>query len=232
MEKLVYLLRAAENTPGSRLRAALLDAVAGSLRAAGATNVAVNVHDEEVAQGKKVRIAKLSPPIRAMVSFWMDNADDRAPCEEALRAHAAALDGYLVAESVPLPNTRHVAPRGARTPGVSMVTCINRLASISYEEFIDIWHGHHKRVAIETQSTFGYVRNVVVRRLTEEAPRRDGIVEEAFPIEALTDPKVWYAAGDSDETLKRNLARMIDSVQRFLDLGPLESHPMSQYLLG
>jgi hypothetical protein len=231
MEKLVYLLRTAAETPGSHLRAALIDSVAATLRAAGATNIAVNVDDEDVAQGKKVRIAVQQPPIRAMVSFWMDNADDRSPCEAALREQVAALDGYLVAESVPMVNTRHVVPRGSRTPGVSMVTCINRLPSLSYEEFIDIWHGHHKRVAIETQSTFGYVRNVVVRRLTAEAPPRDGIVEEAFPIEALTDQKVWYAAGDSDEVLRRNLARMFDSVQRFLDLAPLESHPMSQYLL-
>jgi len=231
MEKLVYLLRDAGDAPASRLRASLVEPVADRLRAAGAAKIAVNVDDEDVAQGKKVRISVRQPPIRAMVSFWMENADDRDPCEAALREHAAALEGYLVAESVPVVNTRHVVPRGSRTPGVSMVTCINRLPSISYEEFIEIWHGHHKRVAVETQSTFGYVRNVVVRRLTAEAAPRDGIVEEAFPIEALTDQKVWYAAGDSDEALRRNMERMFDSVQRFLDLAPLESHPMSQYLL-
>ncbi len=231
MEKLVYLLRVGEETPGAQLRGALI-AAADGLRRGGASRIAVNVDDEDVAQGKGVRIAKLAPPIRAMVSFWMDNADDRAACEGLLRAHAAVLDGYLVVESVPIVNTRHVAPRGARTPGVSMVTCINRLPSISPAEFIAIWHQDHKRVALETQATFAYVRNVVVRPLTAAAPPRDGIVEEAFPIAALTDPKVWYAAGDSDEVLGRNLKRMIDSVQRFLDLGPLESHPMSQYLLA
>jgi hypothetical protein len=231
MEKLVYLIRRVEDVSGSELRDALIGSSA-ALRDAGAGNLSISVNDEDVAAGAAVRIGKLDPPIRAMVSFWMDNADDRGASEQLLREVATELAGYLVVESVPTPNTKHVVPHGARTPGVSMVTCINRLPSISYEDFISIWHDDHKIVAKETQSTFGYIRNVVVRRLTDGAPQWDGIVEEAFPIEALTDQKVWYRAGDSDELFKQNLKRMIDSVQRFLDLGPLESHPMSQYILG
>ena len=51
--------------------------------------------------------------------------------------------------------------------------------------------------AIETQSTFGYVRNEIVRALTPDAPRWHAIVEENFPLGALTDPAVFYdAAGD------------------------------------
>jgi hypothetical protein len=51
--------------------------------------------------------------------------------------------------------------------------------------------------AIEMQSTFGYVRNEVVRALTPDAPPWDAIVEENFPIGALHDPAVFYdAVGD------------------------------------
>jgi hypothetical protein len=231
VEKLVYLLYESEEAPGADLRDALLRKSAPALRVAGATRIAVNVNDEDVAEGGRVWIRKSDPPIRAMVSFWLENADDREPCEDALRERAAGLAGYLVAESVPLVNTRQVAPPGERTPGVNMVTCINRPADMAYEAFIDHWHGDHKVVALETQSTFAYVRNVVVRPLTKEAPPFDGIVEEGFPIGALADPHVWYAA-DSDATYQANLARMIESCQAFLDFEPLESNPMSEYLLG
>ena len=89
----------------------------------------------------------------------------------------------------------------------------------------------HRVVALETQSTTAYVRNAVVRALTPGAPVRDGIVEETFPIEALSDPHVWYDC-TSDEEYQRRLARMMDSVNAFLDMGPLVSVPMSEYFLG
>lgn len=229
MEKLVYLLREAPDVAGDETRERLIKC-AVALEGAGARRIAVNTDDSAVADGKGVTIGKLEPPIRAMISLWLGNSDDRAPVEESLRSVVPEIDGYLVVESVPTENTAHRAPRGKRTPGVNMVTCINRLPALSREEFFKIWYEDHKVVAQETQSTFGYIRNTVVRPLTPDAPAWDGIVEELFPIEALTDPKVWYAAA-SDEELEKNLQRMMNSVQKFLDLGPLESHPMSQYLL-
>jgi hypothetical protein len=231
MEKLCYLIRQARAHPGARLREALIEKAAPRLRAGGALHVQVNVNDEAVAQGEGVRLAKLDPPIRGMVSFWMEDADLRAGCEAALRDGALALHGYLVVESVPIPNRRHRVPHGQRTPGVNMTTGITKRADLSYEQFVEIWHGHHRRVAIETQSTFGYVRNEIVRALTPGAPAFEAIVEENFPIEALTDPWVWYDCA-SEEDYKRRLDRMMDSSRRFLDLAGIESHAMSEYVLG
>ncbi len=229
MEKLVYLLREPQASPGGAFRDRLLS-FAPAVESAGGFRLSVNVDDEAVVNGAGVTIGKLDPPIRAMVSFWMENSDDRAVAEAALRDVTASIDGYLVVESVPTPNTAHRVPPGERTPGFSLVTCINSLASLPREDFWRLWYEEHKRVAQDTQSTFGYVRNTVVRSLTEDAPGCDGIVEELFPIEALNDQKVWYAA-ESDDDLQANLQRMMESVQNFLDLGRLESHPMSQYLL-
>jgi hypothetical protein len=231
MEKLCYLIRQTRAHPGARLRETLLEKTAPRLRAAGALHVQVNVNDEALAQGERVRIAKLDPPIRAMASFWMEDSDLRAGCEAALRDSALALHGYLVSESMPIVNRKHAVPHGQRTPGVNMTTCIVKRADLGYDEFIEIWHGHHRRVAIETQSTFGYVRNEIVRALTPGAPAFDAIVEENFPIEALGDPWVWYDSA-SEEEYKRRLDRMMDSSRRFLDLAGLESHAMSEYVLG
>lgn len=226
MEKLVYLLHCPGEESGAELRTALRSQAVPALRKAGASRITLAVNDEDVSENQ-VAIVKSEPPIRAMVSFWMENADDRAACESALRTHAQQLAGYLVVESRP---QLHEPPVGTRAPGVSLVTRIHKLPDLPYEDFIRIWNDDHKIVAVETQSTFAYVRNAVVRRLTPEGVDCEGIVEESFPIGALTDPKVFYDCS-SDEELKQRLGRMMESVNRFLDLKPLESTPMSEYFL-
>ena len=227
MEKLVYLLFQEADAPGAELRAALVDKAAPALRSAGATNLTVHVADEEVAAGTPLR--RSDPPIRAMVSFWLENADDRAPCEAALAPLATRLAGWLVDEARP---TIHERPKNERASGMCQVTCIAQKPDVSDAEFFRIWYGDHKQVAIETQSTFGYVRNLFVRPLTEGAPDQwKAIVEETFPIGALTDPRVFYDAS-SEEELKRNQTRMMESCNRFLDLEPLEFTFTSEYWLG
>jgi hypothetical protein len=70
---------------------------------------------------------------------------------------------------------------------------------------------------------------VVVRALTRNAPGWAGIVEEGFPSEAVTDPMVWYRGEGSEEVMRRNMKRMLESVRAFLDIDRVESHPMSEY---
>jgi len=228
MEKLVYTLWRSPAVAAEEFGPALR-AVAADLGAAGATGVAVNVADEAVAFARRARLTRLDPPLAGTVSFWLDTADDRAPCEAALAAVAARAAGFLVVESVPLRNTTRPAPLGARVPGVNLVTCIERPARLAYDDWLARWLGEHKAVALETQCTFAYVRNVVVRPLTPDAPPWAGIVEEAFPDAALTDPRTWYRAEGSEERFRRNLQRMLDSVNAFLDVDRVESHPMSAY---
>ena len=230
MEKLVYILWKPEAVSdadfASRLRAS-----APGLTKAGASAITLNVVDEDVGDAVKARITRLDPPLAGALSFWLDCADDRAPCEQLLAEASARLAGYLVVESVPLRNTAHPVAVGARTPGIDMVTCIERPARLAYDDWIAHWHGHHKEVALATQCTFYYVRNVVVRPLTPDAPPWAGIVEEGFPAEATTDPRIWYRADGSEERFRANLQRMIDSVNAFLDVERVESHPMSSYRL-
>ncbi|MGA3147744.1 MAG: hypothetical protein ABSF33_09730, partial [Acidimicrobiales bacterium] len=77
-----------------------------------------------------------------------------------------------------------------------------------------------------------YVRNEVVRSLTEDAPEIDGIVEEAWPsVEHVTDPKLFFNAS-TDEELGANVGRMIESVSACLDLDRLRSSTMSEYLIA
>jgi hypothetical protein len=166
------------------------------------------------------------------LSVWLDTALDRGPVEEVLAAHTSKLAGYLVLESVPIVNTRHVAQPGERIPGITTVAFLERPEGMAYGEWLERWQGDHTRVAIETQSTFSYVQNVVVRALTMDAPPWAAIVEESFPAEAATDPMVFYDARGSEERLEENRRRMIESCRRFIDFERIESHPMSTWVAG
>jgi hypothetical protein len=221
MEKLVYVLFG----PVSAAPAAL----AHELTAHGAQRITVNVSDAHVAAKLGSRITRLDPTVGAVVAFWLDSGDRRAEIERTLRAAAPRLAGYSVLESVALANTTHTAKPGARTTGVNMIALIAPKSGQSRDAWLDYWLEEHRRVALETQATYAYVRNVVVRALTPDAPPWLGIVEEGFAAESVGDPMAWYKAGGSQETLRANLGRMIASCQKFLDLDQVESHPLSEY---
>ena len=229
MEKLVYVVwKQVGATPGE-FKDLMLGEVATRLQGLGVAKLSMNVADEHVAYADSMRLTKFDPPPAATVSFWLDCADDRGPYEEVLTSATDRIAGYLVVESVPLHNTTHTAALGERIPGTNMVALIERPEHIEYEKWISHWHGHHKRVALETQCTYLYIRNVVVRALTDDAPPWAGIVEEGFPTEAVTDPMLWYSADGSQEKLEKNFGAMMESVGAFLDVARVESHPMSEY---
>ncbi len=232
MEKLVYVVWKPPAAASEAFASGLRERVAPQLSARGARGLTLHLVDADVTPVLRARITHLEPPIAGLVSFWLDAADERTPLERVLADATARLAGYLVVESVPLRNTQQRAPLGQRTPGTIMVALIERPERMPYEAWIAHWHGPHREVALETQCTFVYVRNVVVRALTPGAPPWAGIVEEGFPTEAVTDPMRWYKAEGSPETLQRNVKRMVDSCRAFLDLERVESHPMSEYRIG
>lgn len=227
MQKLFYLLFDGPDVDGSQLRESLLQEAVPAMREGGASEITIFAADAEVAAGKPVR--QVDPPIRAMASFWLEDAADRKPSEHALSAHVQSIAGYLVCESRPIVHPRKA---GERTEGMCQISCITKRADISQEEFIRIWHGDHRQVAIDTQSTFGYVRNEIFRALTPGAPDQwHAFVEEFFPMGALTDRQVFYDA-KSQEEYERNFAIMMESCGRFLDHGPIEVTFLSEYYRG
>ena len=86
------------------------------------------------------------------------------------------------------------------------------------------------KVAIETQSTFGYTQNAVVRSLTPNAPVLAGIVEELFPAEAIRDLKAFFGAAD-DADLQQRLGRMLASTSAFGANENIDTVPTSRYVL-
>ena len=230
MEKLVYLLWPTDSSLGrddDSFRDRLLAALPDALQQKSASRLKISVTDCAVEAGEKLHLGELEP--RALVSFWLECVQDRGACEALLEDCSGRMAGYLVVESQPLRFETPTGSLAARMPGFSLVGCIEPGEDVSQTEFIERWECVHRDVAIETQSTFSYIRNEVVRPLTSDAPDWGGIVEEGFPIEALNSPRVFYDAADSEERFRRNSQRMVESCVAFLSLDKVDSHPMSEY---
>ena len=246
MEKLVFLLwddggrsgGDGEAAAGDELRAHLLGETVPRLLASGVRGLTAGVHDSAAAAAP----SPAPPPVGeaphvAEVSVWLDSYEHRGKAERALADVGLAVAGYLVTESLvdDYGTTRHGRPRdwpdGERSPGVLTVALIHRPDGLDYQDWIQRWHGTQSPLSGELQPRTRYVRNEVVRPLTENAPTVDGIVEEGWPsAEHVSDPMLFFNA-TTDEELATNVSRMMESVSVCLDLGRLRSSTMSEYLI-
>jgi hypothetical protein len=231
MEKVVYVLWRPEGDSVEAFADRIRGDVARSLLDVGVRGLQVNVADDAVADAM-VRLAELDPQMEAVVSVWVETVMDsvRQPIESVLAGAASNIAGYLVTESTPLRNTTRVAAEGERTDGFSNVAFLRRPARLTREAWLDAWQNGHSQLAIDTQSTFGYTQNVVVRALTDNAPAFDGIVEELFPPEALTDLHAFFDAVGDDEKLTKNMTAMGESTARFGASESIDVVPTSQYV--
>jgi hypothetical protein len=230
MEKLVYLLWKPEAANADAFRDQLLG-TASELLASGAAKLQINASDSAVAPAAPMRLMNTRPLPDALVTLVLHTHLDRKPAEKVLAAAAPRSAGYLVLESEPIPNTQQRAKDGQRTPGYSQLALIQRPPRLDAEHWLQIWQGTHTRVAKETQSTFRYVQNAVVRTLTYAAPRYDAIVEECFPAAAMTSQHAFYDALGDDAKLDANRKRMLESSGRFIDFDKIDVIPMSEYVI-
>ncbi len=231
VEKLVYALWRPADAELEAWAADLRGQAARELLAADARGVQVNVADGDVADAL-VRMTTFDRPIEALVSVWVDSAVGAGAegVTAVLAGRAARLAGYLVTESVRLrpPATAD----GARTEGFANLALLRRPEALDRPTWLQRWQGDHTAVAVDTQSTFGYVQDVVVRPITAGAPTVDGIVEELFPTAALTDLHAFFDTGGDDDELRRRMTAMTESVARFSgDDAVLDVVPTSRYVV-
>lgn len=106
-----------------------------------------------------------------------------------------------------------------------------RYAGISNEEWAEkYWFAKQSPMSEMMQPRARYVRNVVIRTLTANAPAFAGIVIEAWPSKKHMDnPFLFFNARDPF-TLIVNLTVMVRSVMNFCDLTVLQGSTMSEYL--
>lgn len=231
MEKVIAALWAPDGEPRETFGAHVLASLPDALGAAGASHVRINIRDEAVRPGEALVQSWQAPQQAAIAQFWLPsaNARFRGAIDAALAAHCARFALWLVAESSIIPNTAHPVIPGQRTWGWSQASFISFRPDLTRAAAIEHWHGHHTRVAIETQANFEYVQNLIVRPLTADAPAYDAFVEECFAIEALEQPEVFFDAVGDDDRFQANLATMMDSCQRFIDFRRIDIMPTTQF---
>ena len=231
MEKLAYVLWKREDETDGQFGGRLLGPLRERLSALGAHRLQINISDAAVAAGAPLLQNNLKPSPSAMVSFWLNSAHIRQPYEDAIRDAASRIGGYAVTESTVLPNVETFAD-GTRVQGFAQLALIARPDRITREAFLDVWLKSHTHVGVETQSNFYYCQNIVNRVLTYGAPQFQCIVEERFPIGALTDPQLFYDAAGNQAKYESNLKRMMDSCGRFIDTDGIDVLVTSAYRFG
>lgn len=233
MEKVIYLLWRDPDEDADDFALRLRTKLADRLQALGVRGVQMNLADSAVSRAAGIVQSNTQPPIAGMISLWLDSAiaKFRQPCDDAIAAAVPRMAAYLVTESQPIRNTLHPPQPGSRTAGFAQVAVLRRPPRLTYETWRDIWHNSHTQVAIDTQSTFQYVQNVIVRPLSEGAPAFDAVVEECFPEGAMDDPQVFFDGVGDPEKFQRNLQAMMESVQRFIDLDKIDVLATSQYVI-
>lgn len=226
MEKVIVTLRSA--VADDAWVDVLCGPVATALVDLGLPGVTVNVRDAPV-RASLMTLTTLDPPVQGLVSVWTDQhyGGQMAAALDLLRPHAEQLAAYLVTESVPVRPPAVAA--GERVPGLANVALLRRPADMDEGTWLSRWLGDHTPVAIATQATFGYVQNCVVRALTPDAPPVSAIVEEFFPIEAVSSLHAFFGAADDDDLADR-LGRMVASTAAFGANENIDTVPTGRYV--
>jgi hypothetical protein len=230
MEKVIFVVRAESGAGGGddAWCAGLRGPVAAELLDLGLPGLTVNVKDAAV-RDSLMTLSTFDPPVDAIVSVWTQQAygPQLSAAAAVLRAVAADVFGYLVTESVPLapPETEP----GSRTSGLANIALLRRPVELDEATWRHRWQIDHTPVAIETQDTFGYIQNAVVRPVTPGAPELAAIVEELFPDAAIGDLKAFFGADDDDE-LGRRITRMVASTSAFGANENIDTVPTSRYV--
>ncbi|MGI9292924.1 MAG: EthD domain-containing protein [Pseudomonadales bacterium] len=230
-KKMMYLLW---KTPGEQTRnfkETLLNDISTQLFSAGARSLRFSIVDDDVEAARALHLVNTLKPIDAIVSIWIDSAVFRQPIEQRLADVTESFHGYLVTESEPIVNTTQSPNEYNRTPGMSQLAFLRKPVRLDYSEWIDIWQNSHTRVAIDTQSTFGYRQNAITRPLTVDAPAIDAIVEENFPAAAMTDQHVFFNTEGNEEKLQSHRNAMAESCKRFIDFDQIDVTASSEYTM-
>ncbi|APA97941.1 EthD domain-containing protein [Nocardia seriolae] len=208
---------------GERLRG---EELRKELAGVGATRLQVNVRDEDVAAAQ-VRHRTYESPISAIVSVWTEGEVEAVTA--VLRAVAEEVNGWVVEERRPIEPPE--VGDGVRTEALVNFAILRIPEELTREEWLHRWHVLHTPVAIETQATFGYVQNTVSESITP-GKRVDALVEELFPMGAMTSAHEFYGSGGDDAELQRRVTRLMESVVSFGAHLNLDLVPTSRYVFG
>jgi hypothetical protein len=239
MVKLIYILWTLKGQPRQTTRNILLDKIQPRLYDAGVKKLTMYIDDEFSNVRSSAPKLYRGPEISAELSLWIDDIERHREIEMILQSGCFSYAAYEVEESIytEYGGNNHFRerdwPDGQRSPVLMAVTLMERPKRLSREEWIKRWHGTQSPVSEAMQPRARYIRNVVLKAITPDAPPFEGIVEEAWPtVKHYTNPFLFYGAGKWNVfRLAANMYRMLRSVTAFLNMPKIRSSTMSEYIL-
>lgn len=201
------------------------------MQAAGARHIRLCIRDSAIDPESVTIIHSSRPAPDGIVTFWLDSEYYASPVQEMLVGFFRQVAGYMVVESEVLKNTEHPAPLRDRSWGFTLITILTKPAAMNYTSWLHTWLKLHTGEALPTQSTYRYQRNIVFQPVTYAAPGYHGIIEEGFPMEAMSDADVWFKGDGDPEVARANRERIESSSRRFIDFSRIDSLPMSDFML-
>lgn len=188
----------------------------------------INIADADVALASNLVQSNYSPSPNAIIFVKVKSYFSSGEIELQLDKVTKKIEGFVVSESIILEKKKK-SPLGSRTEGFSQIVFLEKPANMTEFDWFDHWTNYHTKIAIHTQSNFIYIQNTIVRPLQNGSPTFIAIIEECFPSEAMTDPQVFYAAGNNPELFTKNAEIMMDSCEKFIDFQKIEVIPTSRY---
>ncbi|CAA0080753.1 EthD domain-containing protein [Zhongshania aliphaticivorans] len=229
MRKIIYLMWS-DSSDEHFMRALHQELIPRLGDIAGIVRRQLNIPDHDVDAASALRMENSAAAFDAMCSVWCTNEVAAALLDNIVRNFCVQFSRYHVEEIERLPNTLHSSECGVRTFGFSQVALLRCPQRMEYDAWLAYWQNTHTTIALETQSTFRYVQNIVSEVAGEDVSCYHAIVEECFPALAMTDSAVFYnAAGDSKKQ-QDNMKRMIDSCVNFIDFDEIDVVPTSEYV--
>ncbi len=204
---------------------ASVDELCGAVDAPGVRAATVHVEAPEHA-GLRYGVGADGELLTALASVWLD-------CYQDMPSLPASGTAWLVSESVPTSyGDSFTWQPGARSPGLTLVTLLDKPAGLQEADFYRYWHEEHRVTTAECHPFTSYVRNEVVRSLTPGARPTRGIVAESAPeLEDFLDPHRFYVSGGDPQRLRANQKRVFGEVSQFIDMTTIEAAPMAEYVV-
>jgi len=209
-EQLVYALWGPGDLLGEEFRDRL-----------GCEWVQVNLDDAHVAAAQ-LRLTAFDEPVEAFVTLPPD-----AHADAALRDFAEEYAGWRVDTEEPIAPPEYAD--GLRADALANIAVLRRPEELPYDEWLYVWKDEHTPIGIADQGNFGYVQHRVLEAVTPDAPEVSAIVEELFPMAAMTDLHAFYGTDGDDALLTERMNRMLASVVRFGADRDIDVVPTSRY---
>lgn len=184
-------------------------------------------------RGAVIRQDADSGPTRqlvALVSLWVDCADDLSAAERFMAGLSDDVTGYAVTEAVA---RWWPGPSGTPHAGVNAVSLLRRNPNMSRESFLAHWVQVHMPISLRYHPQWKYIRNPVERIVFGDVTNcPDAIAEEGFAaVEDLADPMRFYGTGGDPKNLEINKAIVFEDVPVFLDTATTETFVTEEHVL-